>query len=161
MAARWPHLVTVRLTAWGERGPWGDRRGFDSLVQAATGIAHVERDADGAPGALRVQALDHGTGYLIAAAALRGLVHRAATGLGAHAELALARTAAWLLRHPSAPGGPRRAPEPREDDCVRLSGSAGTVTVVRPPGRVEGVAPAWSRGPSREGADAPAWADSA
>ena len=39
VARRHPHLVTASLSAWGTTGPWGERRGFDSLVQAASGIA--------------------------------------------------------------------------------------------------------------------------
>src|SRR5699024_8955242 len=34
-----PRAVLVSLSAWGETGPWGQRAGFDSIVQAATGIA--------------------------------------------------------------------------------------------------------------------------
>ncbi|MGH3174351.1 MAG: CoA transferase, partial [Streptosporangiaceae bacterium] len=39
LAERHPGLVVVSLSAWGSRGPWGGRRGFDSIVQAASGIA--------------------------------------------------------------------------------------------------------------------------
>jgi hypothetical protein len=98
LADRHPHLTVVQLSAWGTRGPWGTRRGFDSLVQAATGIADALRGDDGAPGALPVQALDHATGYRIAATALRGLARRARGEGAGHAELALAQTAADLMR---------------------------------------------------------------
>uniref|UniRef100_UPI0006E328B3 CoA transferase n=2 Tax=Streptomyces TaxID=1883 RepID=UPI0006E328B3 len=47
---RRPGLVVGQLSAWGAAGPWQRRRGFDSLVQAATGIACLEA-ADGAGGA--------------------------------------------------------------------------------------------------------------
>ena len=39
LSARYPNLVTASLSAWGHAGPWGGRRGFDSLVQSASGIA--------------------------------------------------------------------------------------------------------------------------
>ena len=42
LAERHPGLVVVSLSAWGSRGPWGGRRGFDSIVQAASGIALAE-----------------------------------------------------------------------------------------------------------------------
>ncbi|PWH06035.1 CoA transferase [Brachybacterium endophyticum] len=81
---RHPHLVIGSLSAWGEAGPWGERAGFDSIVQAATGIGVVfgsEGSSGNAetgvgkrpgargprPGALPVQALDHSTGYVLAA----------------------------------------------------------------------------------------------
>jgi hypothetical protein len=98
LAVRRPQLTVVQLSAWGTRGPWGTRRGFDSLVQAATGIADALRAPDGTPGALPVQALDHATGYRIAAAALRGLASRARGDGAEHTQLALAQTAADLMR---------------------------------------------------------------
>ncbi|MGY1744242.1 CoA transferase [Blastococcus sp. SYSU D00695] len=137
LAARHPHLVVVRLSAWGTAGPWGRRRGFDSLVQAATGIAAACGSAD-APGVLPAQVLDHATGHLAAAAALRALARRRAGGGTWSAELALARTAAWLLaavRHParggdtSGRGGGDPAPY-----LVDLPAGDGPVTVVGPPG---------------------------
>ncbi|MDR6980196.1 crotonobetainyl-CoA:carnitine CoA-transferase CaiB-like acyl-CoA transferase [Streptomyces sp. 3330] len=95
LAERRPGLVVAQVSAWGAYGPWGGRRGFDSLVQAATGIAAVEGSA-GRPGALPAQALDHGTGYLLAAAVLRALTEQSYEGGSRFVRLALARTAAWL-----------------------------------------------------------------
>lgn len=88
-------LIVAQLSAWGAYGPWGDRRGFDSLVQVATGIAAIEGSPE-RPGALPAQALDHGTGYLLAAAVLRALTEQLEQGYSLALRLALARTAAWL-----------------------------------------------------------------
>ncbi|WP_095933386.1 CoA transferase [Streptomyces sp. Tue6028] len=96
LAERRPGLVVAQLSAWGDRGPWAGRRGFDSLVQVATGIAAVEGSPE-RPGALPAQALDHGTGYLLAAGVLRALTEQAGDGGSRSVRLALARTAAWLL----------------------------------------------------------------
>ena len=54
------------------------------------------------PGALPCQLLDHGTGYLCAAAALQALARQSARGGTQFRELALARTAHWLLGLPGA-----------------------------------------------------------
>ncbi|MCF1597402.1 CoA transferase [Streptomyces muensis] len=114
LAERRPGLVVAELSAWGSYGPWRERRGFDSLVQAATGIAAIEgvtgttgatrATIDGpaalsSPGALPAQALDHGTGYLLAAAVLRALTEQLGPGRGEGqcVRLALARTAEWLV----------------------------------------------------------------
>lgn len=92
-----PHLIHVNLSAWEPHGSRTDQRGFDSIVQAATGIAHLYRTADPVhgwrPGALPVQALDHATGYGMAAAALVLLAQRRA----GRADLSLERTARSLL----------------------------------------------------------------
>ncbi|MFF4491857.1 CoA transferase [Streptomyces sp. NPDC001544] len=95
LAERRPGLIVAQVSAWGAYGPWDGRRGFDSLVQVATGIAAVEGSA-GRPGALPAQALDHGTGYLLAGAVLRALTEQSYDGGGRFVRLALARTARWL-----------------------------------------------------------------
>ncbi len=47
LQGRFPDIVVAQLSAWGTSGQWGDRRGFDSLVQAASGIAVLEsKDAE-------------------------------------------------------------------------------------------------------------------
>jgi crotonobetainyl-CoA:carnitine CoA-transferase CaiB-like acyl-CoA transferase len=136
---RHPHLVVVRLSAWGTTGPWGDRRGFDSLVQAATGIADVYGSPE-APGALPVQALDHGTGHLAAALVLGALARRRAEGGGWFGELSLARTAHWLLNAPAGAPEPAPAADPDpEPYLLHLPTPDGTATVVAPPG-----SPAWT-----------------
>ncbi len=95
-AAR-PGLVEVMLDAYGWSGPWRARRGFDSLVQMSMGIAFPpDGDPGSKPTPLPVQALDHATGYLAAAAALRGLSERRRTGLGSVSRISLARTAMLL-----------------------------------------------------------------
>ena len=94
-----PGLIDVSLNAYGSTGPWAQRRGFDSLVQMSTGINDVGRQAQGSdrPVPLPVQALDHSTGYLLAAAALRGLTEQQHDGRGWIARVSLARTAQLLL----------------------------------------------------------------
>jgi len=95
LAERRPGVVVAQLSAWGDYGPWATRRGFDSLVQVATGIAAIEGSPE-QPGALPAQALDHGTGYLLAAAVLRALTEQLDDGGSRSVRLALTQTAAWL-----------------------------------------------------------------
>ena len=68
-----PGLVVASLSAWGAAGPWAGRRGFDSIVQAASGIAMAESPDGVRPGALPAQALDHSAGYLLAGAVATAL----------------------------------------------------------------------------------------
>ena len=159
LAERHPGLVVVSLSAWGSRGPWGGRRGFDSIVQAASGIAMAE-SADGErPGAMPCQLLDHGTGYLCAAAALQALARQSAHGGTEFRELCLARTAHWLLGLPrdAAAGSPMAAAAGDEAWLTTLDSADGPVTTVRPPGRLDDEALAWPRSLSRYGGDQPAW----
>jgi crotonobetainyl-CoA:carnitine CoA-transferase CaiB-like acyl-CoA transferase len=156
LAGRRPGLVVARLSAWGQYGPWGRRRGFDSLVQAASGIAMTEGDQD-RPGALPAQALDHGTGCLAAAGVLRARTEQHETGGARLVELALSQTAAWL--------SDRLAKTPdRSSDGY----DAGQWLTERdsPMGRLRHALPAlsyaggplnWSRPPGFWGTDAPEW----
>ncbi|WP_018545857.1 CoA transferase [Streptomyces sp. LaPpAH-108] len=109
LAERHPGLIVAQISAWGAYGPWGERRGFDSLVQVTTGIAATEGSTM-EPGALPAQALDHGSGYLMAAGILRALGERSRDGQGRLVRLALARTAHWLTHEAGpdpSPGGPK------------------------------------------------------
>ena len=119
-AAR-PGLVDVSLDAYGWSGPWKNRRGFDSLVQMSSGIAHaaMTRTARDVPVPLPVQALDHATGYLVAAATISGLTRRLSEGTGSQWRTSLARVAKMLVD-----AGPRSSsetlvlPEPALSDSV-------------------------------------------
>jgi len=95
-----PDLIEVSLNAYGWTGPWAKRRGFDSLVQMACGIAEagMRLAETRTPTPLPVQALDHATGYLMAAAALR-LLTKATQGKAQNARLSLARMAALLMQN--------------------------------------------------------------
>jgi len=112
-----PGLVDVTLDAYGWTGPWKGRRGFDSLVQMSSGIADAGMKETGKnrPTPLPVQALDHSVGYLMAAAAIRGLTNRLKTGAGYQARTSLARMAAMLICQPIAHTRKAIAPETPND----------------------------------------------
>lgn len=111
IAAARPGVIVVRHSAWGA----GHGRGFDSLVQAASGLAWIESADGSTPGALPAQALDHSAGYLLAAHALTLLARRAEEGGSWLVETSLRRIAAELL------GMPRRA-EPTSTDPLDPAG---------------------------------------
>jgi len=93
-----PNLIDVALNAYGWTGPWKNRRGFDSLVQMSSGIAHRGQqyfEAD-KPVPLPYQALDHVTGYLAAASVVRALREKYTTGRTYSGRLSLARQAKLL-----------------------------------------------------------------
>ncbi|MFC7013804.1 CoA transferase, partial [Streptomyces viridiviolaceus] len=124
LAERRPGLVVAQLSAWGAYGPWGGRRGFDSLVQVATGIAALEGSAQ-RPGALPAQALDHGTGYLLAAAVLRALTEQSQEGGSRCVRLSLARTATWLTDGTLMPGASGGGDADRAEGACATSGVQG------------------------------------
>jgi len=93
-----PGIVYVTLSAYGHAGPWAERRGFDSLVQTATGFNHAEGQAAGldGPKELPAQMLDHATGYLMAFGAMMARMRQARDGGSWHVRVSLAQTGRWL-----------------------------------------------------------------
>ncbi|KMS71871.1 CoA-transferase [Streptomyces viridochromogenes] len=173
LTERRPGLIVAELSAWGAYGPWSGRRGFDSLVQAATGIAALEGATTdgpaGQPGALPAQALDHGTGYLLAAAVLRALTEQLEDGRGQGrcVRLSLARTAEWLM-HGMRPG-PKESPaydahetadayDAPDTWLTERSSALGRLRYALPPVSFEGGPVDWARPPGVWGADPARWA---
>jgi crotonobetainyl-CoA:carnitine CoA-transferase CaiB-like acyl-CoA transferase len=93
-----PGIVYVSLSAYGHSGPWAQRRGFDSLVQTATGFNHAEGQAAGVDGPkeLPVQMLDHASGYLMAFGAMMARARQSREGGSWHVRVSLAQTGRWL-----------------------------------------------------------------
>jgi crotonobetainyl-CoA:carnitine CoA-transferase CaiB-like acyl-CoA transferase len=93
-----PGIIFVSLSAYGHAGPWAERRGFDSLVQTATGFNHAEGQAAGVDGPkeLPAQMLDHATGYLMAFGAMMARARQSREGGSWHVRVSLAQTGRWL-----------------------------------------------------------------
>ncbi|WPR65379.1 CoA transferase [Glutamicibacter protophormiae] len=150
----YPQLVIAQLCAWGFAGPWASRRGFDSIVQAATGIADAYRSPEGNPGTLPVQGLDYAAGYGIAAAVIALLRARRELHSTGTVRISLARTAQALFEF----GGPS-APElalgiPRVSRCTS---GYGMLDYALPPFELNGVQLDYPHSPTRYGADEPVW----
>ena len=98
MAGKRPGIVIVSLSAYGPAGPWAGRRGFDSLVQTASGfnLAEAEAFGGGKPRALPVQMIDHASGYLMALGACAALQRQWQEGGSWHVQVSLASTGRWL-----------------------------------------------------------------
>jgi crotonobetainyl-CoA:carnitine CoA-transferase CaiB-like acyl-CoA transferase len=98
VASRAPGVVHVSLSAYGHCGPWASRRGFDSLAQTASGIGAAGAAAAGEEGTrpLPCQALDHGTGWLLAAATMVALDRQRTEGGTWSVRGSLAQTGHFL-----------------------------------------------------------------
>jgi crotonobetainyl-CoA:carnitine CoA-transferase CaiB-like acyl-CoA transferase len=90
-----PDLIYVDNTAFGRRGPWAHRPGYDIVVQAATGLMAGEGklDDDGAPERMVANIADYATGIAIAWGVCAALFHRERTGEGQLIESTLLATA--------------------------------------------------------------------
>ena len=91
-----PGIICTSISAFSDEGPWGGRRGYDTLVQATTGLA---RDFGGEqPQRLPCQPLDYIAGYLGAFATIVAMLKRAEQGGSWHVEISLAGIANWIWR---------------------------------------------------------------
>jgi hypothetical protein len=155
-----PGLVDISLDAYGWTGPWSHRRGFDSLVQMSVGIADAGMRTLGRdrPTPLPVQALDHAAGYLIAAAAVRGLMERLKTRRGFEARTSLARVAALLASAPIAEiaGDIICAEEADWSDGIEAT-DFGMARRLRSPITIGSTPLQWDRPASKLGSAAPTW----
>ncbi len=159
-ATRRPGIVVVQVSAFDWEGPWGGRRGFDSIVQSATGIRWAGgvcatdsegESLNGDPLGLPVQALDYATGFVAAGVAAQLVAHQRRVGGSWLARLSLLRTRNWLVRR----GGPHAfRPQPVTVDRRFLhdvDSEFGRLTSVRPlAGRI-------GHPPRRLGTSAPTW----
>jgi len=158
-----PGVVAVGLSAFSEQGPWGGRRGYDSLVQASIGMA-LEPGTD-APRLLPCQPLDYLTGYLAAFAALAGVLRSLTEGGSWQARLSLAATANWMYEVRARLGDDRDVPDanPKAADLTDLLAehqtAFGMVRAIVPALRIGDAATAWARPPVPLGSDAPIWPD--
>jgi crotonobetainyl-CoA:carnitine CoA-transferase CaiB-like acyl-CoA transferase len=154
-----PGLVQVWLSAYGDTGPWGSKRGFDSLVQTATGFNHAEAEAAGSsePKALPMQILDMASGMLIAWGAQTALARQRSEGGSWRVLVSLARTAAWLRELGRVSGG-LQGPRPDSDGLMQDFPSAwGELRAVSHAAQFSHTPAAWTRPSVRPGTDPLDW----
>jgi crotonobetainyl-CoA:carnitine CoA-transferase CaiB-like acyl-CoA transferase len=162
VAALRPGIVYVTLCAYSHAGPWAQRRGYDSLVQSASGIAWEEGRTAGkkdGPQHLPAQALDHATGYLAAFGAMTGLARRMQQGGSWLVRVSLAQTGRWIDSLGRVDG--LQQPDLRAEDISDLlqtsAGPFGQVTHVAPAAQLSATPAYWARPSVPLGTHAPQW----
>jgi len=157
-----PNLIDVTLNAYGWTGPWASRRGFDSLVQMSCGIAEAGRDWAGTthPTPLPVQALDHATGYLMAAAVLSALSAAAKGQSVPQARLSLARTAVLLdSLEKTTPGPEIDTPTNADYSSTPEHSGWGPGQRLAPPVRLTSTKMVWDHPAAQCGSAVATWSD--
>jgi len=81
LRARYPRLVTLDISGYGETGEYATMKAYDLLVQAESGLAMVTGRPEG-PGRVGVSACDIACGMAAHAGVLEALIERASTGCG-------------------------------------------------------------------------------
>lgn len=162
VAALRPGIVYGSLSAYGERGPWASRRGFDSLVQTATGFNFAEAATGGvaAPKELPCQALDHASGYLLAFGAITARMRQASEGGTWLVRVSLAATGRWIWHLGRIDNGFASRLPSREDVADLLEDSAspfGAMRAVRHAAQLSATPAGWTRPAVPHGTHPPVW----
>ena len=159
-----PGMVYVTLSAWGETGPWRERRGFDSIVQTVSGMALAQSGASqptAKPTLMPVSAIDYVSGYLMAYGAMVALARRAQEGGSWLVRVSLARTGKWIVDRGVAEGDLAVAEELPDMEIQKLTMEKNT-----PLGRIQHLKPVlglsetppyWARPPAALGTHRPQW----
>jgi crotonobetainyl-CoA:carnitine CoA-transferase CaiB-like acyl-CoA transferase len=162
VAALRPGIVYLSLSAFGRTGPWRHRRGFDTLLQAVSGICH-DYAVGGRPRHLPVSALDYATGYLATFGVMVALARRVREGGSYHVRVSLAQTARWLTGLPSldaaavAKASPELPPERIEALSMRSETPFGPLTHLAPIVQMSETPARWDRPAVPLDHDAPEW----
>ncbi|MCY4231640.1 MAG: CoA transferase [Alphaproteobacteria bacterium] len=97
LAERFPQLVYLSVSAYGQDGPMADRPGFDPVMQAEFGMMSLTGEPDGQPLRHPLSLIDTMTALYAAASVNAALLARRETGRGQYVELALADVAVAAL----------------------------------------------------------------
>lgn len=77
-----PDLIYASMTAFGRKGPYKDRPGYELIIQAMTGLIDITSPKEGPPAKIQIQVVDLCTGMFLAFVTLAALYHRLDTGKG-------------------------------------------------------------------------------
>jgi crotonobetainyl-CoA:carnitine CoA-transferase CaiB-like acyl-CoA transferase len=84
-----PRLILVRISGFGQIGPYAQRAGFGTLAEAMSGFAHLTGDPDGPPTLPAFGLADSICGIAASSAAMMALYHRDRSGTGQVVDLSL------------------------------------------------------------------------
>jgi len=154
-----PGIVYLSLSAYGPVGPWAGRRGFDSLVQTASGFNVAEASAFGQsePRALPMQILDYGAGYLLAFGAQVALMRQAQQGGSWQVQVSLAGVGRWLRALGRVANGPRTKAPPMDGLLESFDSGFGPMVAVRHPVQFSETPVRWLRPSMPPGTHEPRW----
>jgi len=92
----YPKLIMCTITGYGDTGPYADRKAYDLLIQAESGLASITGGPEGAS-RVGMSIVDVATGATAHAAILEALIARGRTGQGADIRISMFDVMAdWL-----------------------------------------------------------------
>ena len=96
LKAKYPRLIYLSISAYGQTGPLSDRPGYDPVLQGESGMMSVNGEADGEGLRHAIAVVDTMPGIHSVAAINAALYARTSTGKGQHIDCAMADVAMML-----------------------------------------------------------------
>lgn len=161
-----PGIIYGSMSAFGPKGPWSERRGYDSLIQTCSGMNTSEAEHYGAGETARptpCQALDHAGGYLLASGVLAALYRRSVQGGSYRVDVSLAGAMKYLRSMGQYYGNSGfqtadyEAPSDVEEFLETRQTGFGEMRAVKHSVQVEGHEPSWDIMPKPLGSDEARW----
>ncbi|EWZ78977.1 hypothetical protein FOWG_16829 [Fusarium oxysporum f. sp. lycopersici MN25] len=161
-----PGIVYGCMSAFGPKGPWSERRGYDSLIQTCSGMNISEAEHYGAGEVARptpCQALDHAGGYLLASGIMAALYRRSVQGGSYRVDVSLAGTMKYLRSMGQYPGksgfdtSDYEKPSDVKEYLETRQTGFGELRAVRHSVNVDGAEPSWDVMPNPLGSDEARW----
>ena len=90
--ARYPRLILVSLSGYGQTGPYAQQPGYDLIAQAEGGLMYVTGEPGRAPVKVGYSIADIGTGLWAVIGTLAALRTRDVSGVGDHVDVSLLET---------------------------------------------------------------------
>lgn len=92
-----PGLILVRISGFGQTGPYRNRPGYGIIGEAVSGLRHLTGDPDRPPGRINTSLTDEVTGLYAAFGAMMAVVARQSTGRGQCIDATLYESAFSLI----------------------------------------------------------------
>lgn len=98
LSEKYPQLIYVSVTGYGQTGPEKNKPGYDAMIQAQGGLMSITGPADGMPHKVGVAVVDVTTGLYATTAVLAALLYRQKSGRGQQIDISLLDSqVGWLV----------------------------------------------------------------
>lgn len=124
---RKPSLIHCAISAYGKRGAWAQRSGYDHVIQAASGMTLLAGGQEDGPIKVGFPVVDSASGFLAALAIIAAIRRRDLTGVGESIDVSMLGAALQLM-YPMTVATMATGEAPARVGNVGYSGSPGAET---------------------------------
>ena len=94
-----PDIIYASLSAFGTKGPYKEKPGFEFIIQGLTGLISIQSEPGKKPYKIQIQLVDLCSGMFLSQAILGALYHKNKTGEGQKVDISLLESTMAMLTH--------------------------------------------------------------